>query len=101
MGFSPSTVKMPTKEVRTGNSLICEMEASSPATTVNSVFSALRPTMTHSCKWVPIKRQPGDGEIGNITNAKKTMLKTMLPEGGEVTRLSSPPTPASGFQSGQ
>jgi hypothetical protein len=38
--------------------------------------------MTRSCKWVLIKRQPGDGEISNITNAKKTMLKTMSPEGG-------------------
>ncbi len=38
--------------------------------------------MTRSCKCVPIKRQPGDGEIGNIMNAKKRMHKTMLPEGG-------------------
>jgi hypothetical protein len=50
------------------------MEASSPATTVNSASSALHPTMTPSHKWVPIKRQQGDGEISNITNAKTTML---------------------------
>jgi hypothetical protein len=81
-GFLPSTVKTPMKVVRTGNSPICEMEASSPATTVNSASSVLHPTMTRSCKWVPIKRQPGDREISNITNAKKMMLKTRSPEGG-------------------
>jgi hypothetical protein len=80
--FLPSTVKTPTTVVRTGNLPICEMEASSPAATSNSASSALRPMMTCSCKWVLIKRRPGDGEIANITNAKKTMLKTMLPEGG-------------------